>query len=422
MNVLLIGSGGREHALAHTISKSEMLDKFYCLPGNPGIRKFAKPFDCGLDNFYLISDRCKVKEIDLVVIGSEQPLADGLADFLREKGINVFGPSKAAALLESSKAFAKDFMNKYNIPTAAYVKFTTAQESEALDYLKSAAYPLVIKANGLAAGKGVIIVDNYDEASKTVKSMFGGKFKSAGDTIVIEEFLQGEEASILAVSDGKDFITLAPSQDHKRAFDNDEGPNTGGMGAYAPAPIVNETVLEKVKEKIIKPVIDNMRKEGTSFIGCLYAGLMIDNNEPKVVEFNVRFGDPETQVVLPIFDGDFLRLIFSAARGSLAPSVINNVANGAACCVVLTSEGYPASYKSGFEISGIEEAENEGAIVFHAGTKWEDDLLKSAGGRVLGVCAVADNLKQARDLSYKAVDKINFENKFYRKDIATKGL
>jgi len=422
MNVLLIGSGGREHALALAISKSELLDKFYCLPGNPGIQKFARPFDCGLDNYYLISDRCKVKEIDLVVIGPEQPLADGLADFLREKGINVFGPSKAPARLESSKAFAKDFMQKYGIPTAAFKKFTALEEDDAIDYLKNADYPLVIKADGLAAGKGVIIAQTFDEAVDAVKAMFNGKFKEAGQTLVIEEFLKGEEASILAVSDGKDFITLAPSQDHKRAYDNDKGPNTGGMGAYAPAPIVNETVLEKVKENIIKPVIDNMRKEGTPFIGCLYAGLMIDNNEPKVVEFNVRFGDPETQVVLPIFDGDFLRLIFSAARGSLDTSVINNVANGAACCVVLTSEGYPASYKSGFEISGIEDAENEGAIVFHAGTKWEDGLLKTAGGRVLGVCAVADNLKQARDLSYKAVDKINFENKFYRKDIATKGL
>jgi phosphoribosylamine--glycine ligase len=422
MNVLLIGSGGREHALALAISKSELLDKFYCLPGNPGIQKFARPFDCGLDNYYLISDRCKVKEIDLVVIGPEQPLADGLADFLREKGINVFGPSKAPARLESSKAFAKDFMQKYGIPTAAFKKFTALEEDDAIDYLKNADYPLVIKADGLAAGKGVIIAQTFDEAVDAVKAMFNGKFKEAGQTLVIEEFLKGEEASILAVSDGKDFITLAPSQDHKRAYDNDKGPNTGGMGAYAPAPIVNETVLEKVKENIIKPVIDNMRKEGTPFIGCLYAGLMIDNNEPKVVEFNVRFGDPETQVVLPIFDGDFLRLIFSAARGSLDTSVINNVANGAACCVVLTSEGYPASYKSGFEISGIEDAENEGAIVFHAGTKWEDGLLKTAGGRVLGVCAVAGNLKQARDLSYKAVDKINFENKFYRKDIATKGL
>ena len=422
MNVLLIGSGGREHALAHAISKSPLLDKFYCLPGNPGIQQYARPFDCGLDNYYLISDRCKVKEIDLVVIGPEQPLADGLADFLREKGINVFGPSEKPARLESSKGYAKDFMQKYGIPTASYKKFTAGEESAAIDYLKIQDYPIVIMADGLAAGKGVIIADTFDNAADTVRSMFKGKFKEAGQTVVIEEFLQGEEASILAISDGKDFITLAPSQDHKRTFDNDEGPNTGGMGAYAPASIVNATVLEKVKANIIKPVIENLVQEGTPFVGCLYAGLMINNDEPKVVEFNVRFGDPETQVVLPVFDGDFLRLIFSAARESLDTSVVNNIANGAACCVVLSSDGYPLSYQSGYEITGIDEAEKEGTIIYHAGTKWEDGILKTAGGRVLGVCAVANNLAEARDLSYKAVGKINFENKFYRKDIAVKGL
>lgn len=422
MNVLLIGSGGREHALSHAISKSPLLDKFYCLPGNPGIQKFAKPFNADINNFYSVSDRCKVKEIDLVVVGPEQPLADGIADFLREHGINVFGPNKAAAKLESSKGYAKDFMRKYNIPTAAYKKFNDGQLSEAVEYLKSADYPVVLKADGLAAGKGVIIAQNFADAEDTLKKMFAGQFKEAGKTVVIEEFLQGEEASILAVTDGNDFLTLAPSQDHKRAYDNDEGPNTGGMGAYAPAPIVNNTVLHKVKEKIIKPTIDNLRNEGHPFVGCLYVGLMIKDNEPKVVEFNVRFGDPETQAVLPLIDGDFLRLIFSAALGKIDTSVIANVNAGAACCVVLASNGYPGTYEKGYEITGIESAENLGAIVYQAGTKIENNLLKTNGGRVLSVCALADNLQQARDLSYKAVDKINFKNKFYRRDIAAKAL
>ncbi len=422
MNVLLIGSGGREHALALAISKSDALDKFYCLPGNPGIQQFARPFDCELDNYYLLSDKCKVKEIDLVVIGPEQPLADGLADFLREKGINVFGPGSEAAKLESSKGYAKNFMSKYNIPTAEFKIFNAEEENLAIDYLKNVNFPIVLKADGLAAGKGVIIANNFDDAKTTLKNMFAGQFKDAGKTVVIEEFLQGEEASILAITDGNDFITLAPSQDHKRAFDNDQGPNTGGMGAYAPAPVVNDTVLEKVKNEIIKPVIENLKNEGNTFIGCLYAGLMINNNQPKVVEFNVRFGDPETQAVLPLIEGDFLRLIFSAARGQLKKDFVSDVVNGAACCVVLASEGYPGSYKSGYPISGIDKAEGTGAIVYHAGTKWEDGILKTAGGRVLGVCAVADNLEEARDKSYRAAKLIEFENKFYRKDIAAKAL
>jgi len=422
MNVLLLGSGGREHALALSISKSTLLNKLYSLPGNPGIAEIAQPFDCTLDNFYMLSDKCKVNEIDLVVVGPEQPLADGIADFLRNEGLNVFGPSKKAAMLESSKGFAKDFMQKYNIPTAAYRTFNDSQQEDALNYLRESSYPVVLKADGLAAGKGVIIAQSYEEAEKSVKSMFSGQFKDAGKTIVIEEFLKGEEASILAVTDGKDFITLASSQDHKRAFDGDLGPNTGGMGAYAPAPIVTDEVLEKVKTKILEPAISNLMLEGTPFIGCLYAGLMIKNGEPAVVEFNVRFGDPETQAVLPLIEGDFLGLIFSAARGKLDKSYINSVCTGHACSVVIASDGYPGKYETGHIVTGIKEAEKSGAVIFHAGTKTEDDVLKTAGGRVFAVTYVASSLADARNNAYNAVECINFKNKYNRNDIAYRAL
>jgi phosphoribosylamine--glycine ligase len=420
MNILLIGNGGREHAIARTIHLSTSTSKLYAYPGNPGIFTFAELTNLtSLDSQPLIN-YCLSRGIDLVVIGPEQPLADGISDILRQEGINVFGPSQKAARLESSKSIAKEFMLRHKIPTARFGKFSSENKDEAHSFIDASSLTIVLKADGLAAGKGVIIADNIRDAHDTVDSMFGGLFKEAGETIVIEEFLYGQEASILAVSDGKEFVTLASSQDHKRALDGDLGKNTGGMGAYAPAPLVTDDVLNQVKEKILKPAIEGMSAEGTPFVGCLYAGLMINRGEPKVVEFNVRFGDPETQAVLSVFDGDFAGLLYSAAIGNLDKSCIKNIADGFACCVILASQGYPDSYEKGFEISGIEEAEKSGAIVYHSGTKLNDGKLISNGGRVLGVTGNGSTLQLAISNAYEAVSKIRFENMNYRRDIGKK--
>lgn len=422
MNILVIGSGGREHAIVYALNKSVSTSKIFCYPGNPGIFEIAEKADINLNNYSEIADFCLQNIIDLVVIGPEQPLSDGLADYLRNQNINVFGPNKLAAQLESSKKFAKDFMSQNSIPTALYKCFTKNDYDEIKKYLRVHPIPIVIKADGLAAGKGVIIANSYEEAITSIDSIFSGQFGEAGNTIVIEEFMQGIEASIFAISDGNDYVVLAPAQDHKRAFDNDLGKNTGGMGAYSPAAIVDNAVLDKVCKNIIEPTLSAMKNDYCPFIGCLYVGLMIHNNEPKVVEFNVRFGDPETQAVLSIFQGDFARLLYSAAIGKIDKSAIINSNNGACCCVVLVSAGYPDDYKKGYPITGISEAEAQGAIVFHAGTSIANNQIVNSGGRVLGVCALADDLNQARNKAYSFVDIINFENKFYRKDIALKGL
>lgn len=422
MNILLIGSGGREHALAFALKKSASCDELYCVPGNPGIFELAQKADISDKDFNEIIDFCKENSIGLVVVGPEQPLAEGIADILEEAGINVFGPKKYAAQLESSKGFAKEFMIKLGIPTAKYKKFDATQSKNAHEYIDAAQFPIVLKADGLAAGKGVIIANEAKQAHEALDSMFEGLFSEAGKTVVIENFLKGEEASILAVCDGEDYITLASSQDHKRAKDGDIGKNTGGMGAYAPAPIVTDDVLGKVKAQIIKPALKGMAEAGVPFKGCLYAGLMIDNGNPSVVEFNVRFGDPETQAVLTVFDGDLAGLMASSAKGSIDKSFANNVCAGSSCCVIISSNGYPDSYEKGYEITGIKDAEADGAVVFHAGTAIKDGKLINTGGRVLGVCGKAENLKDSIESAYKAVDQIKFDNMFFRKDIAKKGL
>jgi len=420
--VLLIGSGGREHALAISLAKSPDLSKMYSSPGNPGINKIAEKVSLKLNDHKSVVDFCKDKSVDLVVIGPEQPLADGLADSLKSEGINAFGPSKAAAQLESSKGFAKEFMLRYNIPTAVFQSFISGDEHNALNYADSIGYPVVIKADGLAAGKGVVIALNHEEAEIAINNMMGGLFDSAGKRLVIEEFMQGEEASIFAITDGKDFITLAPAQDHKRIYDGDLGPNTGGMGAYAPAPVVTEDVMTKVKESIIIPVLREMACEGNPFIGCLYVGVMIKDGVPRVVEFNCRFGDPETQALMPLIDGDVLKLFYSASIGKLDKSSIKSSVSGHACCVVLASKGYPGDYEKNFPISGIENAEAHGAFVYHAGTDETDGAIMSSGGRVLGVTATADNLKDAVSKAYESVNLVHFENVFFRKDIAHRAL
>jgi phosphoribosylamine--glycine ligase len=422
MTTLLIGSGGREHALAYALKKSESCKYLYCSPGNPGIFELAVNAQIDVNDYLAVAEFCKDKKVDLVVIGPEQPLAEGLSDFLRERGINVFGPSKAAAQLESSKGFAKEFMKRHRIPTAKYARFSASEAENAHEYIENHKMPIVLKADGLAAGKGVIVAQTNDEAHAALDEMFAGKFKDAGKEVVIEDFLEGEEASILAITDGQDFFLMPPSQDHKRVFDGDKGENTGGMGAYAPAPIVSDLLLKKIEEKVIKPAIRGMAGNGTPFIGCLYAGLMINDGEPYVVEFNVRFGDPETQPVMMLFNGDFAKLLYSAAIGSLDRSAASIVENEYTCCVVLASDGYPGSYQKGMEIKGIENIDSETTYVFHAGTSKKGGKLLSAGGRVLGVTSRGKTLKDAIDNAYSEVAKISFENMYYRKDIGRKGL
>lgn len=425
MKILVIGSGGREHALVWALANSDSKPRIWALPGNPGISKIATLIPGSYKPFENTLKICRDLAIDLVVIGPEQPLAEGLSDYLREFGIPVFGPSMSASMLESSKGFAKDFMIKYDIPTAAYIKFNKADYDKAMNYAESANHPLVIKVDGLAQGKGVFIANDINESQNTIESIFAGTFGDSGNSIVIEEFINGNEASILAVSNGSDFIILPSSQDHKRAFDNDIGPNTGGMGAYSPAPIITPALLEIISDTVIRKAIDGMQNEGTPFIGCLYAGLMIANGQPYVIEFNVRFGDPETQAVLPIFDEDLARLFSEAAMGKSFSNEFksNNLqSNKHSCCVVLCSEGYPGKYDTGKIIEGLDSFKSDEIILFHAGTAFSNDEVVTSGGRVLGISGIGNTLEEAIAKAYSGVELISFENKFYRKDIGSKAI
>ena len=424
MRVALIGSGGREHAIAYKLFDSDQLEKLYILPGNPGTAKLGENIDIDVNDNLAVLQFCKQKNIDLVVIGPEKPLVNGLSDLLRNNSIKVFGPSSNAAKIESEKSYAKKLMKKYNIPTADYVEFASDEYLSALDYLKSVSYPKVIKANGLAAGKGVIICNSFEEAEQTLKSIFREKiFGKSGDKIVIEEFLVGEEASVFAITDGKQFITLPSAQDHKRIGDNDTGKNTGGMGSYSPTPVVTSKILGEVEEKIISPVLSALSKENNKFIGCLYCGLMITAEGPKVVEFNCRFGDPETQSVLPLLEGDFLDLLYSAASGSLnAKSIKYN--GGSSVCIIAASKGYPDSYKTGYRITGFERIDDPEIVIFHSGTKLDGNRLLTNGGRVLGVTSIINenNILEARKKAYLAIEKIQFTDIYFRRDIAAKAI
>ncbi len=423
MNVLVLGSGGREHAIAWRISRSASAGKLFISPGNPGTARVGENviIEKGHQS---IADFCFSKSIDLVVIGPEQPLVEGLADFLRSKDIKVFGPDKNAAEIEGHKSFAKHLMVKYSVPTAGYIEFDKEHFSDASDYLNKAAYPVVLKADGLAAGKGVIVCSNKTEADNALKEILVDSiFGEAGNKIIIEEFLEGEEASILAVTDGDDFILLPSSQDHKRIGEKDTGKNTGGMGAYSPAPVIDEEMIGRVSREIIRPVLDGLKKEGRKFSGCLYAGLMITSAGPKVIEFNCRFGDPETQAVLPLIKGDFLKLLYSAASGKLDKNAVT-FSDGTAVCVVAVSGGYPDSYPKGYEISGLKDYESDQIIIFHAGTSEQDGKILTAGGRVLGVTAVLEenDLQKARTLAYGALNRIKFQDMYFRRDIGMKAL
>jgi len=418
MNVLLIGGGGREHALAWKISQSPKLEKFFAIPGSPGIADFA---EC-VENISIYDNAALVKfsqekNIDLVVVGPEAPLVNGLADELDAAGVKVFGPKKIAAQMEGSKIFAKRLMKKYKIPTADFEVFDDAEAAKNFICAKGA--PIVVKADGLAAGKGVIVAQTLDEALVAVDEM--KTFGAAGSKIVVEEFMDGEEASVLALTDGEKILPLIAAQDHKRVFDGDKGLNTGGMGAYAPAPVVDEKISSLVEEKILKPTIAALRAEGIVYRGCLYAGLMIVDGEPKVVEFNCRFGDPETQAVLPLMESDLLELMNECAAGDLSDKKISWSKNSAVC-VILASGGYPKAYKKNLPIDGIAKAKTLGATIFHAGTKISNGELVTNGGRVLGVTITAPTLREAVDKVYRCVEVVHFDDMHFRRDIAAKAL
>ena len=424
MNVLLIGSGGRESALAHKISQSTTLSKLYIAPGNPGTEKYGENVSIEITDYDAVSDFCKEKEIELIVVGPEQPLVDGIADYLSNKDFKVFGPDSKAAEIEAHKSYSKGLMKKYNIPTADYVEFDYTQQEEALNYLRHISYPCVIKADGLAAGKGVLICNNFPEVSSAIEEVFVHKvFGASGEKIIVEEFMKGEELSIFAITDGKDFVCLPSSQDHKRIGDNDTGKNTGGMGAYSPAPIATKELLKEIENQIISPTINALDKEGRKFVGCLYVGLMITDNGPKVVEFNCRFGDPETQAVLPLIDGNFLELLYSAASGKIDKNAINN-SSGCAVCVVAASKGYPEEYQKGYTITGLDLVDNNETFVYQAGTAKKNGYIVTNGGRVLGVTAVVEgnDLKSAQSKAYEALKKIHFTDIYYRSDIGAKAL
>lgn len=419
MKVLVIGSGGREHALLWKLSQSPSVTDVYVVPGNDGMSDVASLIPIkGNDD---IIDFARLMQVDLTVAGPETVLTEGLADEFEKRGMAFFGPSKAAARIEGSKGFAKALMKKYGIPTAAYETFD--DEEKAIAYLKSNdTYPIVIKADGLASGKGVIIAQSEEEAIDTVKDMLEGHtFSGAGRSVVIEEFMEGEEASMLCFCDGTNVVPMISAQDHKRIFDFDKGPNTGGMGAYAPAPVMTKEMCEEVNVRILRPIVAAMKKEGYPFKGCLYAGLMITSEGPKVVEFNCRFGDPETEAVLPLFDGDLARVMLDCVHGTLSDEAVV-WKKACAVDVVLASEGYPASHSSGEVISGIEDAKKAGCLVFHAGTVKKNGQYVVNGGRVLNVVALADTLAEAKAKAYEGVSRISWRGLQYRHDIADKGL
>ena len=420
MKVLVVGNGGREHALAWKIKQSPLVHKLYVARGNAGIWQIAEKVDISPTDIPNLVKFAKEEKIDLTVVGPEQPLSSGIVDAFLEEGLKIYGHKKDAAILEASKVFAKNFMKKYNIPTAFYETFDN--EKEAIEFVKKMGTPIVIKADGLAAGKGVVIANTFEEAFETIKDMFAGKFGEASKRIVIEEFLDGEEASYIAMVKGEKLVPMATSQDHKRVFDNDKGPNTGGMGAYSPAQVITPKIEKKKKKKIMYPTLKGMKEEGRELCGFLYAGLMIGSKGINVLEFNVRMGDPETQPIMRRLESDLVQHMIDILNGNIE-NVEPKWSNKWSIGVVMASKGYPGKYEKGKVITGIEEAEKDpDIVVFHAGTDIKDGKIVTAGGRVLTVTAVGNTLKEAKEKVYKAVEKINFEGAHYRKDIGDKGI
>ena len=416
MKVLIVGSGGREHAIAWSVAKSPKVDKIFCAPGNAGIAEFAECVNIGAMEFDKLVAFAKENAIDLTIIGMDDPLVGGVVDAFESEGLRVFGPRKNAAIIEGSKAFSKDLMKKYNIPTAAYENFT--DPDEAIKYLETAKMPIVLKADGLALGKGVLICNTLEEAKEGVKTlMLDKQFGDAGNEIVIEEFMTGREVSVLAFCDGKTIKCMTSAQDHKRAKDGDQGLNTGGMGTFSPSPFYNDEVEAFCEKYVYQPTIDAMAVEGRPFTGILFTGLMLTEDGPKVLEYNARFGDPEAQVVLPRMKNDIIDVMEACIDGKLS-DVELEFEDNAAVCVVLASDGYPEKYDKGFEIKGLDTfKDKDGYYVFHAGTKFDGDKIVTNGGRVLGVVAKGENLKAARANAYKATEWIDFANKYKRNDI-----
>jgi len=422
MKVLVVGGGGREHAIIWKLAQSPKVSKIYAAPGNGGIGEIAECVPYKSMDLSGIVSFAKDNKIDLTVVAPDDPLVAGMVDALEAAGLRAFGPKKAAAIIEGSKVFSKQLMEKYNIPTAKCKIFE--KSDEVLAYIKNEnKYPAVIKAEGLALGKGVIIAQSFEEAEKAIKDIMVDKiFGDSGNRVVIEEFLTGPEVSVLAFTDGKTIVPMVSAQDHKRAFDNDLGPNTGGMGTFSPSRVYTKDIADRCMEEIFLPTIRGLENEGRTFKGAIYFGLMLTDDGPKVIEYNARFGDPETQVVLPRLETDLFEIMWAVTEGNL--DKINVKWNdGAAVCIIAASGGYPGKYKTGYEINGIEEAEKTSNIkVFHAGTTAENGIFKTAGGRVLGITATAENLDAAINDAYKAVLKINFENMHYRRDIGMSAL
>lgn len=423
MNILIIGSGGREHALTWKIAQSKLAKKIFCAPGNGGMTELATCVDIKADDIEGLLKFAKDGKIDLTVVGPEAPLALGITDVFRDAGLLIFGPTKAASRLESSKIFAKQLMKKYNVPTSDFEVFNDAKSAK--DYISKKKFPLVIKADGLAQGKGVVISATQEDAMKAIELAMEKKaFGDAGNRVIIEDCLEGEEASIIVFTDGKTIVPLASSQDHKRVFDNDKGANTGGMGAYSPAPVVTDELFQEIDEKIIKPVISGMEKEGCHFQGILYVGIMVTPDGPRVLEFNVRFGDPETQTILPRLKSDLLEVILKCAQKKLA-NVRLKWMPCPCVCVVAASGGYPGKYEKGKLIQGLDQVKKmKEVVVFHAGTKKrkEDAKTITSGGRVLGVSSIGDNISTAIDRAYQALEIVRFEGMHFRRDIGFRAL
>ncbi len=421
MKVLVVGGGGREHALVWKISQSPSVTKLYCAPGNAGISKQATLLPIKANDLNGLLDFALKEKIDLTVVGPEEPLTQGIVDLFESNGLSIFGSSKKAAKIEGSKAFAKEMMKKYQIPTASYEIFS--DHYEAMDYIRQKGAPIVVKADGLAAGKGVMICKTVEQALQSIERIMVQKiFGEAGNRVVIEEYLTGEEASYIAFTDGETILPLASSQDHKPIFDGDQGPNTGGMGAYSPAPVVTEEVNEKIIEKILRPIIKGMAEEGRLYKGVLYAGLMIHENQPRVLEFNARFGDPETQPALTRMRDDMVPILEACINGTLSRCKIEWDPR-ASVCVVMSSKGYPGDYEKGKTIEGLEEvAQMKDIFIFHAGTEIKEGRVVTSGGRVLGVTGLGEDIPEAIERTYQAVKKISWEGVHYRTDIGRKAL
>ncbi|OQX56718.1 MAG: phosphoribosylamine--glycine ligase [Candidatus Cloacimonas sp. 4484_209] len=421
MKILVVGGGGREHSLVWAINKSPLVDRIFCAPGNGGTLEMAENIDIKADDISSLLKFARQERIDLTVVGPEVPLVEGIVDVFNDEGLTVFGPSKQAAMIEGSKSLAKSLMKKGGVPQASFEVFNNMDD--AISYLRNQHFPIMIKANGLAAGKGAIAVSNPDEAEQTVKEiMLNKKFGSAGETIIIEEFLEGEEVSLLVLTDGENVLPFVPSQDHKQVYDNDKGPNTGGMGAYAPAPVLDKNDVENIVDRVVLPILFELKKEGIRYKGVLYSGLMITADGPRVLEFNCRFGDPESQAILPLLSSDLVEALLKTVHNELKDSYFE-WKNKNAVCVILASGGYPIKYEKGKEIRGLEMLKDkENIVVFHAGTKMEAGKLLTSGGRVLGITGIGNSLSEAIKITYEAVGKVNFERMHYRRDIGKKGL